>query len=323
MKTITKKKSKSISYAKWGYIFLIPFFTIYIIFSLIPLLSTFYYSFFENYMSGLKQIGPNFVGLDNFKTILFESDLPKYAFNTILIWLLGFIPQIIVSLILAIWFTSMRLKLKFTGFFKTVIYMPNLIMAAAFSMLFWALFSDIGPVNNLIVALGYEPISFLQSIWGTRSLVALMNFLMWFGNTTILIMAGVMGIDTSILEAAQIDGSSAWKTFWHVTIPSIKPILVYVLLTSLIGGIQMFDVPQILTNASGGPNRTSMTMIMYLNKHLFSKNYGLAGALSVILFIITAILSFIIYKNLTEKEASDEKQSLFKRNKGLEGGAKK
>ena len=78
--------------------------------------------------------------------------------------------------------------------------------------------------------------------------------------------------------------------------------LAIVFLTSLIGGIQMFDVPQILTNGSGGPNRTSMTMIMYLNRHLFSKNYGLAGALSVILLIVTAILSFIIYKNLTEKE---------------------
>lgn len=318
MKALNNKNRKSISYAKWGYIFLIPFFTIYIIFSLIPLFSTFYYSFFENYMSGLKQIGPNFVGLDNYKTILFDSDLPKYATNTVIIWLLGFIPQIIVSMTLAIWFTSLRLKLKFTGFFKTVIYMPNLIMAAAFSMLFWALFSDIGPINNLLVALGHEPFSFMQSVWGNRGLVALMNFLMWFGNTTILLMAGVMGIDSSILEAAQIDGASTWKTFWHVTIPSIKPILVYVFLTSLIGGIQMFDVPQILTNSTGGPNRTSMTMIMFLNKHLFSKNFGLAGSLSVILFIITAVLSFIVYKNLTEKQPKNEE---IKTNK-VKGGAK-
>lgn len=261
-------------------------------------------------MSGLKQIGPNFVGLDNYKSILFDTDLPKYAYNTILIWIMGFLPQIVVSMTLAIWFTSLRLKLKFTGFFKTVIYMPNLIMAAAFSMLFWALFSDIGPVNNLIVQLGYEPISFLQNINGTRGLIALMNFLMWFGNTTILLMAAIMGIDSSILEAAQIDGANTWKTFWNVTIPSIKPILVYVFLTSLIGGIQMFDVPQILTDSSGGPNRTSMTMIMFLNKHLFSKNFGLAGALSVILFIITAILSVIIYNNLTEKQAKEDKTTV-------------
>ncbi|WP_326908040.1 carbohydrate ABC transporter permease [Sedimentibacter sp. MB31-C6] len=317
MKTLTKKNNKSISYAKWGYIFLIPFFTIYIVFSLVPIVSTIYYSFFENYMSGLKQIGPSFIGLENYKSILFESDLPKYAFNTLFIWIIGFIPQIVVSMTLAIWFTNMRLKLKFTSFFKTVIYMPNLIMAAAFAMLFWALFSDIGPINNLLIALGYEPYSFMLEIKGTRGLIALMNFLMWFGNTTILLMAGIMGIDSSIFEAAQIDGANAWQTFWHVTIPSIKPILVYVFLTSLIGGIQMFDVPQILTNGSGGPNRTSMTMIMFLNKHLFSKNYGMAGALSVILFIVTAILSVIIYNNLTEKDSNLSNTSI-----KTKGGAK-
>lgn len=309
----SKRKKKTVSYKKWGYIFLIPFFATYIIFSLIPLLSTFYYSFFESYMSGLTQIGPNFVGLDNYKSILFNTDLPKYAYNTILIWTLGFIPQIVISMILAIWFTSLRLKLKFTSFFKTVIYMPNLIMAAAFSMLFWALFSNIGPVNNLIAAMGFQPINFLQNIAGSRGLIALMNFLMWFGNTTIILMAGIMGIDDSILEAAQIDGASTWRTFWSVTIPSIKPIVVYVLITSLIGGVQMFDVPQILTNGSGGPNRTSMTMIMFLNKHLFSRNFGLAGALSVILFIITAILSLIIYNNLTERKS---KKAKFKLNGG-------
>lgn len=296
------KRRSSVSYARWGYIFLIPFFVTYVMFSLIPLANTIYNSFFENYRSGLRQIGPNFVGIDNYKAILFDSDLPKYAYNTLYIWILGFIPQLIVSMLLALWFTNLRLKLRFVSFFKTVIYMPNLIMAAAFSMLFWALFSDIGPVNNLLVASGRQPIDFFASVFGTRALIGLMNFLMWFGNTTILLMAAVMGIDYSILEAAQMDGASAWNTFWDVTLPSIRPILVYVLLTSLIGGIQMFDVPQILTDGGGGPNRSAMTMIMFLNKHLFSKNYGLAGALSVILFIVTGILSFVVYKNLTEHD---------------------
>lgn len=279
-----------------------PFFVVFTIFALIPLASTIYYSFFENYMSGLKQIGPNFVGLDNYKTILFKSDLLKYAWNTLLIWILGFVPQIVISMVLALWFSSKRLNLKFTRFFKTVIYMPNLIMAAAFSMLFFALFSNVGPVNNILISLGYSPFRFLDSVSGNRGLSALMNFLLWFGNTTILIMAAVMGIDDSIIEAGQIDGAGPWKTFFHVTLPSIKPILVYVIITSMIGGIQMFDVPQILTNGRGGPNRSAMTMIMYLNNHLYSKNYGLAGALSVILLIATALLSLLVYRNLTEKE---------------------
>lgn len=146
----TKKKG-SISYAKWGYIFIAPFFIIFAVFQLIPLISTIYYSFFEYYRSGLKVIGPNFAGLKNYIT-LFSTDLPKYFSNTLILWIIGFIPQIAISLLLAAWFTDLRLKLKGQTFFKTVIYMPNLIMASAFAMLFFALFSDNGPVNAVLIA---------------------------------------------------------------------------------------------------------------------------------------------------------------------------
>lgn len=123
------------------------------------------------------------------------TDLPKYFGNTLLMWIIGFVPQIAVSLLLAAWFTDTRLRLRGQGFFKTVIYMPNLIMASAFAMLFFALFSDNGPVNAALVSAGFleEPFRFLSSVAGTRGLVGLMNFLMWFGNTTILLMAAVMG----------------------------------------------------------------------------------------------------------------------------------
>lgn len=299
----SKVKKKTVSYNKWGYIFLIPFFLIYCIFSLIPMLSTFYYSFFENYMSGLNTIGPNFVGFDNFIKLFTEADLLKYFENTVIMWLLGFIPQIAVSLLLAAWFTNNRLKLKASGFFKTVIYMPNLIMASAFSMLFFTLFSNNGPINMMLVDAGLisEPIHFMSSTAGARILIALMNFLMWFGNTTILLMAGMMGIDPSLFEAAEVDGATSSQVFRTITMPLLKPILAYVMVTSLIGGLQMFDLPQILTNGKGGPDRTTMTLIMYLNNHLFSKNYGMAGALSIIIFIVTGALSVLVFKMLTSQ----------------------
>ena len=123
-----------------------------------------------------------------------------------------------------------------------------------------------------------------------------MNFLMWFGNTTILLMAGMMGIDPSLYEAAEVDGATASQIFRKITLPLLRPILIYVMITSLIGGMQMFDVPQILTNGTGDPMRSTMTLIMYLNKHLFSKNYGMGGALSVFLFIITGVLSLIVFR---------------------------
>lgn len=406
--SISKKtrKKRTVQYDRWGYFFIAPFFIIYVLFSLIPLLTTFVYSFFENYKIGLDTVGPNFkvykyftgleedyewefdeipMAIDDYfadydgdtlslelkeeiiaaieevdGTIdleLYEKDLEKllqkdiddgktvqtfvedsknlvfkkipaisrnisivfnkddnmarYFMNTLIMWILGFIPQIIVSLLLAVWFTNTELKLKFQQFFKKVIYMPNLIMAAAFSMLFFAMFSPTGPVNGLIANMytklhaselaagnaAIEPIRFFNSTAWTRTLVATMNFLMWYGNTTILLMAGVMGIDNSIFEAARIDGASSFKTFFRITLPLLKPIFVYVLITSLIGGIQMFDVPQILTNGKGTPNRTTMTIIMKLNNHLFSRNYGPAGITSVIIFTITGILSGIVYKS--------------------------
>ncbi|MBQ2453378.1 MAG: sugar ABC transporter permease, partial [Lachnospiraceae bacterium] len=140
-----------------------------------------------------------------------------------------------------------------------------------------------------------------SNIWSVRGLVAFMNFLMWFGNTTILLLAGMMGIDTSLFEAAEVDGATAGQIFWKVTMPLLRPIFIFVLITSLIGGLQMFDVPQILTAGEGAPDRTTMTLIMFLNKHLYNKNYGMSGALSVILLIITGILSFAVFKFTTDQ----------------------
>ena len=299
-----QKTSKVVRYNKWGYIFLIPFITIYLIFNMIPLITTIYNSFFENYRQGIIQVGPNWVGLENYITIFSNGDIPKYFSNTIIMWIFGFIPQIFLSLLLAAWFADTRLRIKASGFFKTVIYMPNLIMASAFAMLFFTLFSDSGPINSLLIQVGLisEPYKFLSHTISARGLVCFMNCLMWFGNTTILLMAGMLGIDSALFEAAQVDGATSTQVFFKITLPLLKPILIYVMITSLIGGLQMFDVPQILTNGEGNPVRTTMTMIMYLNKHLYSKNYGLGGAMSVFLFIVTGILSLIVFKFTTKKE---------------------
>ena len=303
-------KRKGISYAKWGYLFIAPFFITYAIFNLYPLFLTIYNSFFENYRSGLKQVGPNFVGLANYIKLFTPDangtiDILKYLGNTIVLWLGGAIPQIVIALLLAIFFTSYRLNIRGQQFFKTVIYMPNLIMASAFSMLFFTLFSNVGPVNQLLMQSGIidEAIDFFSIKISVRALICLMNFLLWFGNTTILLMAGIMGIDQNMFEAANIDGANSVQTFFKVTLPLLTPILVYTVITAMIGGLQMFVVPQVLTNGGGTPNRTSMTLIMYLNSYLkTSKNYGMAGAISVIIFLITGALSILVYRSLTKKD---------------------
>ena len=302
------RRHKGVSYAKWGYIFIIPFFVVYILFTLVPQLTTFYNAFFENYRSGLKQIGPNFVGFANFEKLFSVGksgsiDILKYFGNTIVLWVMGAVPQVVVALLLAVFFTSYRLNIKGQQFFKTVIYVPNLIMAEALSMLFFTLFSPVGPVNQILLSSGWadSAIDFLGIRISVRILIALMNFLMWFGNTTILLMAGIQGIDQCLFEAADMDGANSLQVFFRVTLPLLAPILVYTVITAMIGGLQMFDVPQVLTNGKGTPNRTSFTMVMYLNSYLGpSKNYGMAGAISVVLFLISSALSLVVYKTLSK-----------------------
>lgn len=338
-----KRKRKSVRYDKWGYLFLVPFFAAFILFQLVPLGKTFIYAFQEYYDDLLDTVGPNWCGFDNFKyifqsgvedstsitffnhTLTANAHIPTflyYLMNTMVIWIIGFIPQIIISLALAVWFTDARLKIRGQRFWKTVMYMPNLIMASAFGMLFLMIFATNGPVFQLLISWGWVDANNLINVannemW-THIIIAGLNCLMWFGNTTLLLMSGIMGIDESIFESARIDGAGAQKTFWSITMPLLKPIFLYVFITSMIGGVQLFDVAQIFTQTTGGYLKSSETVMMYLyNLVTVKHNYGQAGALSIVLFVITLILSCGVYlsnyhtKNM-EKEIRHNRNKRFR-----------
>ena len=183
-------------------------------------------------------------------------------------------------------------------------------MAASMAMMFFLLFGDSGPINAVLVNnFGFEErIRFLTYVWGARGIIAFINFVMWYGNTTIILMAAIMGVDLSLYESAQIDGASSSKIFFKITLPLIKPILIFTLITSLIGGIQMFDIPNTLSYGAGSPDLKTMTVVMYLNKALgASKNYGLAGTVSVVLFIVSAVLSYFVFRMNTEPKKKGAK----------------
>ena len=304
-----KVKNKSVSYAKWGYIFIIPFFLAYLIFTLYPQIKTIIFSFQEYWYEGVEPHGPTFNNFQNYKDLFTANEgeimILKCLGNTIIMWVMGAVIQFLFSILLALFFTSSRLNLKCTGFFKSVFYMPNLIMAAAFAFLFYAIFNSIGPVNQILQGLGWttENIDFITgNKWSARSLVAAMNLLMWFGNTTILLMAGIMGIDESLFESARVDGATSNRVFFDITLPLLKPILVYVIITSMIGGLQMYDVPSVLSKGKGTPNNTTKTLVMLLNDKLSMRNYGAAGAIAVILFVITGAFSIFVFKSISRKE---------------------
>lgn len=314
-------KKKGISYAKWGYIFLIPFFVVYIVFSLYPLIQTFYNSF-QDYVIDRGTIsggwgaaaqqtvsaGPEFCGLDNYKAVFSADDSLLQSFkNTIVIWVIGFIPQLAISLLLATWFTDLRLKIKAQGFFKAVIYLPNVIMASAISFLFYSLFTQGGALYEVVKAITGNDNSLLNSVWGTRGIIGFINFLLWYGNTTILLMAAIMGVDQSLYESAQIDGANSRQIFWKITIPLIKPIMSFVLITSMIGGLQMYDVPALLTKDSGNPQLKAMTIIMEIQNRKDS-DVGKASAVCVIIFLISAILGFITMFGMNDHPKKKKKK---------------
>lgn len=299
MSSSKNRNAKAVRYNKWGYIFLIPFIVVYLLFQLYPLVNTIYYSFFKYYRTNLIYTGPIAQGIENYKWVFENGTLVKCIGNTMILWIIGFIPQILVSLLLGAWFSDNRLRLKFETFFKTVIYLPNLIMASAFAALFAMMFANTGPVNQLLQSLHIidTAIKWNDSPTAVRSIVGFINFIMWFGNTTILLLAGMLGIDTSLFEAAEVDGATSNQKFFKITLPLLRPILVYVMITSLIGGLQMFDIPFLYSGQFGGVKNCARTAIMFLNSNLKpARNYGRGGAISVILFVITAILSVIVFR---------------------------
>lgn len=235
-------------------------------------------------------------------------------------WVGNFIPQIIVSLLLAAWLSDTKVKLKATGAYKVIIYLPSVITAASVSVLFNAMFSQYGPVTQTLRNIGIIPdnYNFMTSVAGTRGVISYILFWMWYGNTTLLLISGVLGIDPSLYEAADIDGANGRNKFFRITLPLLKPILMYVLITSAIGGLQMYDIPALFNRSKvgfiGQPGDNSTTLTMYIMR-LYTNNIGKAAAVSVFLFIITLCISLIFFATLGNSEDRKLKRQLKKEGK--------
>lgn len=306
---IAGKKHKSVSYDRYGYYFIAPFFIVFLIFQLYPILFTFRTSLTD--AAGWNKILDNsIIGFDNFaKLFNFSSDVSNYFWqslgNTVIMWVWNFVPQIGMALMLASWFTDARLRLKCQGVFKMMIFMPNIITAATIGMLFYSFFSyPIGPVNTLLQQLGLisRPIEYFRSTPISRGLISFIQWWMWYGNTMIIMIAGMLGINPALFEAALVDGCTSRQTFWKITLPLIKPILLYNLVTSLVGGLTMFDIPHMMTQ--GNPNYTTNTVARFIYTQGFEapNNFNMASAASVVLFIIIVICSLILNFIMKDRE---------------------
>ena len=329
MASAAQRRIKSISYARYGYIFIVPFFLVYFFFQLWPLINTFIVSFHGN-GNDIEQ----FVGFDNYKVLLFGGDrradvihgkFVRALGNTVILWIGNFVPQIALSLSLAVWFTEANLKIPGKEFFKIVMYLPNIITAASVAVLFLQICgqSDTvpGSLNMLLNKIGivsrdaasgkYDVIQFVEGTTQSRIVVMFIQTWLWFGNTMIMLMSGIQGINPSLFEAASIDGATAGQVFLKITLPLLAPIMSYTLVTSMIGGLQMFDIPYLFhTGQTVNEDLKTIAALIYEYFHAqASENkMGYAGAASVLLFIITLILGCIAFYMTQDKDAARKKK---------------
>lgn len=324
MASAAQRRIKSISYAKYGYMFIAPFFLVYCFFQIWPLIQTFILSF-----QGNGADAGTFVGFDNYATILFGSgegmgrrakamqELFLTSFkNTIILWFGNFIPQILLSLLLAVWFTDSKLHIPGVGFFKVVMYLPNIITAVSVAALFMRFISNsqLSAVNTLLLNAGSDAVSFETSAVWSRGIVMFIQTWLWFGNTMIMMMSGIMGINPSLFEAAAIDGASSGQVLRKVTLPLLRPMVVYTLITSMIGGLQMFDIPYLYHTGAGKINANLRTVAVFVYEQfragakVHQPDYGIAGAASVILFIITAALGILVFRMNRDEDEHRKKQ---------------
>jgi multiple sugar transport system permease protein len=286
-----------------GYWFILPFIIAFLIFGLYPVYNTVYLSFTD---ATLMKSSYEFVGLKNYTRLFADDAFPTAVRNTWSLWLMNFIPQIGIAMLLSVWFTSARLNLRGVGAWRGVFYMPNLLAPAAIAALFFSLFSFYGPVNQGLVRAGIidEAKHWLQDPTVARGLVVFIQWWMWFGATIILLMAGMTSIPVSLYEAAMVDGASAWQSFWKITLPLLRPVLIFIFVTSMVGGMQLFDIPYLLTDGRGSPSSSILTnnILMYMKFSSAQGHIGAASAVGVAVFIMTAFVALLIFYFLRDKD---------------------
>ena len=307
MKT-KKKKSKLTAYNNWGYAFVAPFVIVFLIFSVYPVLRTLYLSFTD-----LKVMGQaHLIGFANYKRVFTDKFFWRALWNTVRIWGVNIVLQLGLAFLLMMVFSDVKYKMRGLAVFRIIYYLPNLIAATSVAFLFSTLLDwRYGTFNILISsvhkALGksYMPIDWMGSPSTAGYVIAVIQSWMWFGNSFIMLMAGVQGISRDYFEAASIDGAGRWTIFGKITLPLLKPIMMYVAITSLIGGLQMFDLPFLMSNAASASYSSIQTVMMYLYKFGFTAGTiqtGYASAIAYALFLIILAVSLLQIKLFNRKE---------------------
>ncbi|WP_367129403.1 carbohydrate ABC transporter permease [Saccharothrix sp. HUAS TT1] len=276
------------------YAYIAPFFVIFGVFGLLPFAFTFYVALFD-----WNPIGDQvFIGVDNFTRMFADPRFWNATGNTVSIWALSTVPQLLLALVLA--HVLNHARLRFALFFRMSVLVPYVTSVAATAIVFAQLFDrDYGLLNWLLGLVGVEPVDFVQSTWGSHVLIATMVTWRWFGYTTLLYLASLQSVPRAVFEAAAIDGAGPWQRFRHITVPSLRPVIIFTVVTSTIGGLQIFTEPLLI--ASGAPLtcgavRQCQTLTLFLYEQGFGQfEFGYGSAIGVALFVMVVVIAAINY----------------------------
>lgn len=281
--TLNKKHSLT------GWAFLLPATILIAWMSFYPMIQAFI-------MSLQTGIGVNleFGGFANYARILKDATFRQTLFNTVFYLIIEVPIMLILALILASMLNNKHLRFK--GLFRTAIFLPCATSLVSYSMIFRSLFANDGLINTILRGLGMDPVMWFGNAWTARVVIIIALVWRWTGYNMVFYLAGMQNIEYSVYEAARIDGASPIQSFFKITIPLLKPVILLTVITSTNGTLQLFDESVNLTN--GGPGRATMTMSHYIYNSSFvnSPNFGYAAAMSIVILVMVAVLALIQMK---------------------------
>lgn len=273
------------------YLYIAPFFLIWAVVGLFPLVYT---AFVSLHRWNLLQGNRGFIGLDNYTWVLHEARFWKGLRNTFSIFLLSSVPQVVAAILIA---SVLDANLRAKTFWRMGVLVPYVVAPIAVSLIFGQLFSDqSGLVNSVLDRMGLDPIGWHKSVLASHLAIATMVNFRWTGYNTLIFLAAMQAIPRETIEAAVVDGANRVRTFWNVTVPMLRSTIIFVVITSTIGGLQIFDEPRMFdTTGAGGGDRQWMTVAMYMYELGWGsqRNLGRASAVAWLLFLIIVLISLL------------------------------
>jgi cellobiose transport system permease protein len=255
-----------------------------------------------------------FVGLAQFKFMVQDSVFWLSVRNTIIIWVFATFPMLFLALIIA---NMLNSSIRFAAFYRVAYFLPNVTSLVAIAIFFFAIFSSqSGIVNAALEAIGLPAVPWLSDSLAIKIVIAMLMSWQWTGYNAIIYLAGLQAIPTQLYEAAKIDGAGPVQTFFRITLPMLRPIILFTLIVSTVTGLQSFTEPQVLFGStasinpnSGGPGQAGMTMMLYFYHQAFDNNdYGYGAAIVWALFLLILLFVLINWRLVTRGERVDDRR---------------